>query len=494
MPPLSIMVLPNELIANVVSCLAETGVERRKLLVRLSKTNRVISHYATLELYRSITVDDGILVALLKAIIQKPALRHLVRHLEIAGAPALRGERSNSSFSRLESDMSYWNDSKLNDQESQLFLLAKAMCFGCRENTMKGQIAFGLLMLLTDRVESFEFSGQVFERFVSHFLVAGMRMMAMWDKTKYINPTNKNRILFPACTQLRIGKGSLDLEGLVIWRQRFRPVTALLFPTTLTSLTVDSDDNTWRSLDTAQISGRLALRYIRLNNTKTNDSGLCKLLKRCPGLLELELFYKTKGQVNADVGTAYSINNVLPVSCPQLQKLTLSLKGRHRQFFTHEPELLTCLTQMVCLRDLRIDLDCLFKNAASFEVEARDIHSVLPPNLDRLFLDSTWFLSHLGGRAASHPDTYRYKEGMEWLISPFCHPRTFPIPRNNIGVIIIAVKHGRQRQWQRTANQQLRCAHGTVLKFISHSDAPAMWSDKWESMVFKRPKARDEDL
>ncbi|KAF6791368.1 hypothetical protein CSOJ01_14386 [Colletotrichum sojae] len=468
--------LPNELIWDIVKRVDENG--NRKHLLSLSLSNKLFHSFAQEELYRHFEIRNPNTYRLLtRTLIENPPVRALVRKVAVN----LTGY---SGFYRMQNacaDFKSWpgqefNESKLSTTDRHLLMLTKVVC-GTNGND-NARCVLALCLLLLSRAEDVTLELDFFSRPSSRVLVTGLQMLAPSQGTGAHN--FHHAPVFPAAKNVHLTGGTFVWLADTVFHKPFHLLPSLLAPANLIELSLKGDENRWNILDDVEFNRHLSLQSVRLEGSKSDASGLCRLLRRCPDLKRLQVALRYRRTAVADKDQASNINDVLLACCPKLEVLSLCTEGGSDRFFRQRSRVLTCLANMNNLRDLRISLDCFFDHPTTVEMLASHFSDMLPPNVEKLGLDATWALRILNGKAsANNPDAQAYKRGMERLIKNLCEATKMRLVR--LKHIVIGFKFGKPVQWTREAEKLLA---GTDVKIsLKNTTASHMiWQDSWESM------------
>lgn len=467
--------LPNELLWGIVKSVAENG--DRKQLLSLSLTNKLFHSFAHAELYRHIEIRAPHTYCLLtRTLIENPSVRPLVRKIAVhlAGSNGWRMENAGSDFKNWPG-LSF-DESKLSTTDQHLLVLTRVVCTNNGGDNARCVLALCLLFLA--RAEDVTLDLDYYYRPNGRVLVTGLRMLSSSQGNDADN--FHHAPVFAHAKKLRITGNTFVWTFDTIFGKPFHLLPSLLAPDKLVEMSLDGDENRWNILDDVNFNRNLPLESIRLNQSKTDASGLCRLLRRCPDLKQLQVAVRYRRVALPDKDQAGDINNVLPTSCPKLEVLSLRIEGAFNRFFGQHTQIMTCLANMNHLRDLRIDLNLFFDSPANIQMLASSFPDMLPPNVESLGLDATWALGNLNGRvSASHPSVVAYKRGMERLIKHLCEATKTRLVR--LKYIVIGFKFGKPVQWTLDA-KKLLAGTDVKIKLTNTTNAWMIWGDSWEDL------------
>lgn len=474
--PVDIHDLPNELIWDIVKRVDENG--SRKHLLSLSLSSKIFHSFAQAELYRHFEIRSPNTYRLLtRTLIENPPVRALVRKVAVI----LTGSHGYYRMQNACADFKSWpglefDESKLSTTDRHLLMLTRVVC-GTNGND-NARCVLALCLLFLSRAEDVTLDLDFFSRPSSRVLVTGLQMLTPPQGTDAFN--FHHAPVFPAAKNVRLTGSTFVWLVDTVFHKPFHLLPSLLAPDNLVEMSLKGDENRWNILDDVEFNRNLSLQTIRLDGSKSDASGLCRLLKRCPDLKRLQVSLRYRRTAVADKDQAGNINDVLLASCPKLEVLSLRIEGASDRFFGRRSHVLTCLANMDDLRDLRISLDCFFDHPTTVEMLASHFSDMLPPNVENLGLDATWALGILNGKvSAKHPEVQAYRRGMERLIKNLCEATKTRLVR--LKHIIIGFKFGKPVQWTREADRLLA---GTDVKIsLTNTTASHMiWQDSWESM------------
>ncbi|KAK2730740.1 hypothetical protein CKAH01_09363 [Colletotrichum kahawae] len=477
--------LPNELICCIVKCANDDPYESKRDLLSLCLLNRHMYLFAQLELYREVEVRSMKAYALLtRSFIENPGLRKYVREAHIS----VDGHRYDTWAGHFQS----WANEKLDmtrlcDTDRSLVILCKTLCStGSSKENSRSVLA--LLLTFLDRAEEVRLEINGYCRPPTRVLIAYLDLLS--SSLPSASPASSSssvaiaprRALFPSLRSFWITGSSLQTYADVVFGQSISILTPLLSAANLTDLRVIGDARIWDALGDSNVANvQLPLKTITLDSSTADGSGLCYLLKRCPNLRRLKVFIKSPRQ-----NGTMDINTVLPEACPQLKELSLNIQGYSR-FFKHTgwasspAQQLTCLPQMHNLKELRISLDCFFNTPANIELMGSNFPDMLPPRLEKIFIDATWSLLAVHGRiTASHPQVVVYKKGIEKIITTLCTASKSQLPC--LKVIALGAKYGKPKQWTRDARRLLGGTN-VKLKLATGNHTGQLWHATWKQML-----------
>ncbi|KAL0933836.1 uncharacterized protein CTRU02_210635 [Colletotrichum truncatum] len=474
--------LPNELVREIVKW--SDAIGNTQSLRSLCLTNHLIHSFAQEELYRFVKITSMHSCGLLtRSLIENPSLKARIKIAHVI----ITSTRFNdiSSFMFRNWAASRFDLSKLSATDRHLVILCKSVCN--RNASENARCVFALFLLFLDRAEEVGLSYTAFSRPACRLLVAGLDMISSSLEADD-EEGGHSTILFPALKRLSLCGDPFSQIPEAVFGILVHPLLPLLSPATLCELHIQGDNNIWHLFDTLGFDQDLSLKMVRLELSRSDSSGLCKLLKRCPNLRQLKMTVKNCHS-GYQPSTRDCINQVLPAYCPLLEEFSLSLQGNQVAFFpslqvpfgAHQPQAVTCLPSMSHLKELRIDIGCFFNTRYQIDMLGSTFPDLLPPKLEKLFLDASWALSYVPGRTtARHPEVLAYKRGIERIIMSLCTASKTRLVQLN--TIVIGSKYGKHVQWTKDA-RKLLAGTNVRIKLVCGQRTADLWPLTWKQMM-----------
>ncbi|TQN67731.1 hypothetical protein CSHISOI_07710 [Colletotrichum shisoi] len=474
MEPRTFSSLPNEIIVLIAKeSIAEGG---HRQLRSFCQTNRRNFELSQRELYRYMIIHHELqLLFLARSLIENPSLRGMIRTF-IARANQWHGRQRDSDPSIRDWHNISVDESKLSLLDRQLLILSRA--HSTQKSVDNIQCIFGLLLFFINQVEHVIIEVDYYWPVLDSFLAAGLASYTPLPANGSMN-VNLYSTLLPSLKTLYLAtKFYLRKELRSIQARPFHPFNALTASTNLRVFVFDGDMDKWSDLDDIESPMKLTFTTVKLTASHCTASSLCKFLRHCPDLRRLEV--APQGYA-ADYGIEENINVVLPKYCPQLRELSLRLGGASRHFFRSEQRTLSCLPQLVNLKELRIEV-------TSFLIHHTHLSTLILPNklpeqLEKLFLDASMALAPfpaLGGRmTARSPEARTYKRAIDGMIQDLCRAREDQLLQLN--TIVVGAKYVKPVLWTKNANKTL-AGTGARLKVTSGVEIHKLWDSSWDAM------------
>ncbi|WYZ35908.1 hypothetical protein EsH8_X_000555 [Colletotrichum jinshuiense] len=451
--------LPNELISLVAENARDVGGQ--KLVRNLCRTNRRVYSIVQRILYRHINIKrDQALDHITRTLIENPSLRSMIRIAEIHTKQwrPRRCRQYNWIFGCWQDIQ--MNETRLSPRDLQLLVIARSHCTNKASDNI--QCVFGLLLFLLDRTEQVQiFDLDAHWDVLDHVLSAGMT----------ISPSSP--ALLPAVKTLELsGKYYLQKNVQSIYTRNFHPLIAFTTPFDLGVFIHDGPMIDWAILDTLTPGQNLPFHTIKLKGGHCTSSALCRLLRHCPNLRHLEIFFSTHLPTLLLPQQYECINTILPTACPQLRVLHLRFGRFNWRFFNESAQAFTCLRKMTNLKELRIELDSFVVDE---DIGTLQLANMLPVRLEKMLLDATSYDEGPG----YYTGAQTRKKTIEMLIQNLCIARQTKLPQLN--TIIIGVKNGKPRQWTKDAVDTLKDT-GASVKVTSGKETANIWGCSWNNM------------
>ncbi|KAK1675430.1 hypothetical protein BDP55DRAFT_552540 [Colletotrichum godetiae] len=468
--------MPNEVMGMIVARVHDQTGGGRENLRNLCLVSKRLYDIARRDLYFTVPVQTpNQLASITRTLIEKPTTRSLV-HTVLISIDTVGFTKYNDAAPTF----SNWasaaiNDSQLSQRDRQLLVLCKATCGKKASENL--QYVLGLFMFLLDHAQHLSIFPVNNLNIVDRFLAAGLSLLAS-------NSSNELdfSLLFPALTSLDIcSKTWLQRSSQTFFGKVFQPTLALAAssPQLIDFAFKGPEGELASVLEQWNSDVEFPFKKILLRGSNWTASSLCVLLRRCPEVLHLEV------ETTADSGNyadEEDINKVLPKYCPKLQVLSIRYFGHKTEFFGTElfgNRNMTCLPEMIDLRELRIELDSFV--GAVKDLGDLDLAQNLPDRLEKLFLDASSVRFQGGSNKSNAPKVLAYKEQVKRIIEDLCETRAEEIPLPRLDTIAVGCKFSKPKQWTRAANDTMS-ETDAKLRVFTASDAKTLWAKSFEQM------------
>ncbi|KAK1590475.1 uncharacterized protein LY79DRAFT_590430 [Colletotrichum navitas] len=469
--PLRFSLLPPEMRVTVVENMFAVG--GRRLLRDFSVTSRDSRALAQKELYREISIQYEVeLCHLTRSLIENPPLRKLIHTVRLnANYWCFRRHDARRIFR--EWPNAPIDESRLSQSDRQLLILLRSFCNERPSDNI--QCVFGLFLFFVDQTKHLALDIGYDWGLLDNFLAAG------FASTSSTNP-NLGTALLPVVKILGLStKQYLQKAVRTIQAGPYHPFKALTASIHLREFTFTGDMDRWSNLDAIDPGMKLPFTTVNLVASSCTASTLSKFLRHCP---DLQCLNVTSQGYNSEVDTNECLNTILTKFCPQVRELSLRNGGRSRDFFrSSATHTITCLPEMTNLKELRMEVDAFFVRGS--DISAFRLPNKLPDQLEKLFLDCSFALTHFPFNmhytrmTARSPEAIAYRQAVDNMIQAICKAREDRFPRLN--TIVIGAKWVAPVQWTRIANKALSKT-GARIKVTSSKDIQRLWTCSWDAM------------